>query len=202
MKLICALPSPFARKIRILLAEKDIPFDVILEDVWSPDTHIGAQNPLGQVPCLVLDDGYTIYDSRVIAEYLEILAPLHIPTDPLARIETLKWSALAEGLLDAGVKIRVERMRPLELQSPAWIERQMVKINRGLAMIEERLTHHLWCANNFYSLADVSTVCLLGFLDFRMPEYNWRALYPNVDQLGQYLNAQPVYQATLPWAVS
>ncbi|TDR31422.1 glutathione S-transferase N-terminal domain-containing protein [Hydromonas duriensis] len=198
MKLIGSLTSPYVRKIRILLAEENIPYEFILDDVWSTDSFIQQYNPLGQVPCLVLDNGYTLYDSRVIEDFLEEQSPLHAPYNSASRLEVKKWAALADGLTDAAVKIRIETMRPKDKQWQDWIDRQQDKLTRGLAVIEEQLTHHLWCANNAYSVADVATVCLVDFLDFRLPSFDWRAHHPNVNKLADYLNAQPAFLNTLP----
>lgn len=198
MKLIGSLTSPFVRKIRILLAEENIPYEFILDDVWSPDSSVYQHNPLGQVPCLVFDNGYSLYDSRVIEDYLEETSPLHAPYNSATRLEVKKWAALADGITECAVKIRVERLRPEDKQMPTWIERQNAKIARGLATCEEQLTHHLWCANNAYSVADVALVCALGMLDFRQPELDWRSAYPNVAKLNDYLNAQPAFAETLP----
>ncbi|MFZ1891496.1 MAG: glutathione S-transferase C-terminal domain-containing protein [Formosimonas sp.] len=200
MKLIGAQPSPFTRKIRILLTEKSLPFEFILDAPWEATNLIDAHNPLGQVPCLILNNGYTVYDSRVIEDFLEDIAPMHIPSDVTMRLAVKKWAALADGMLDAGVKIRVETaMRPADKQHQPWIDRQTAKIMRGLDLMETHLTHHLWCANNMYSLADVSTVCMLGFLDYRLPTLEWRESHPHVAKLANYLNEQTVFAETLPY---
>ena len=198
MKLIGSLTSPFVRKIRILLIEEGIPHELILDDVWGADSNVAEHNPLGQVPCLIFDSGYTLYDSRVIEDYLEEITPLHAPYNSTTRLEVKKWTALADGLTDAAIKIRMEQLRPDDKQMQSWIERQQLKIDRGLAVIEEQLTHHLWCANNAYSVADVAVVCLLNWLDFRLPEIDWRNSFPNLTKLSDYLNAQTAYSETLP----
>jgi glutathione S-transferase len=198
MKLIGSLPSPFVRKIRILLAEKGLPYEFILEDVWG-DNQIPDYNPLIQVPCLILDDGYAVFDSRVIEDYLEDLVPMHIPTGIYEKLAVKKWSALADGILDAGVKIRVDTvLRPSEKSHQPWIDRQTAKIMQGLGFMESHLTHHLWCANNTYSLADVATVSMLGFLDFRMPQLAWRESHPHLAKLANYLNELEPFKSTLP----
>lgn len=198
MKLIGSLTSPFVRKIRILLAEENIPYEFVLDDVWGTDSNIAQYNPLGQVPCLIFDNGYTLYDSSVIEDYLEEITPLHAPYNSTARLEVKKWAALAGGLTEAAVKIRMEQLRPADKQMQSWIDRQQLKIDRGLVVLEEQLTHHLWCANNAYSVADVAVVCFLNWLDFRLPEIDWRNSFPNLTKLSDYLNAQAAYSETLP----
>ncbi|MEA3121271.1 MAG: glutathione S-transferase [Paraburkholderia sp.] len=76
MKLIGSLASPYVRKARIVLAEKKIDYQLVLEDVWAPDTTIYTINPVGKVPCLLMEDGEAVFDSRVICEYADTLSPV------------------------------------------------------------------------------------------------------------------------------
>ena len=103
MKLIGAVTSPYVRKVRIVMAEKKLDYEFIPEDVWSAQTTIGQSNPLGKVPCLVLDGGEAVFDSRVIVEYMDGLSPLSklIPASGRERAEVKTWEALADGVLDA-----------------------------------------------------------------------------------------------------
>lgn len=199
MQLYATTTSPFARKIRILMMEKGIDFEIINDNVWLPEPQVSAVNPLSQVPCLVLNNGYSVYDSRVIEDYLEELAPLHVPSDPVARLETKKWAALADGLIDAAIKILLEKRRPADKFMFSAIEHQTKKIHLGLALAEEQLAHHFWCANNTYSLADVTMVCFLSFMDLRLSDMPWRETYPNVAKLTDYLNTQPMFAQTMPY---
>jgi glutathione S-transferase len=135
MKLIGSTTSPYVRKVRIVLAEKKIEADFVLENVLAPETTIGQTNPLGKIPCLVMDDGSAVFDSRVIVEYVDTLSPVGklIPADGRERAAVKTWEALADGLLDAGILTRYEAtLRPAEQQSPAWVERQMSKIDAAL----------------------------------------------------------------------
>jgi len=198
MKLIGSLPSPFVRKIRILLAEKGLPYEFVLEDVWG-DNHIPEYNPLIQIPCLILDDSYALFDSRVIEDYLEDLVTMHIPTGVYEKLAVKKWAALADGIIDAALKIRADTvLRPIEKSHQPWLDRQTSKIMQGLDFMESHLTHHLWCANNSYSLADVATVSMLGYLDFRMSQLAWRESHPHLAKLANYLNELEPFKSTLP----
>ncbi|MBN8777051.1 glutathione S-transferase N-terminal domain-containing protein, partial [Thiomonas arsenitoxydans] len=137
MKLIGAITSPYVRKVRIVMAEKKLDYQFVLEDVWSDATTIGASNPLHKVPCLVMEGGEAVFDSRVIVEYLDGLSPVGklIPPSGRERAEVKTWEALADGVLDAAVLARLESTWPhrtAEQRSPAWIERQMVKIHAAL----------------------------------------------------------------------
>jgi glutathione S-transferase len=201
MKIIGSFTSPYARKVRIVLAEKKIEADFVLENVWAPETTIGQINPLGKIPCLVMDDGSAIFDSRVIVEYVDTLSPVGklIPADGRERAAVKTWEALADGVLDAGILARLEATwRPAEQQSPAWIERQMSKIDAALKSMSIGLGESTFCHNNQFSLADVAVGCALGYLDFRFPSVDWRSPYPNLDQLHQRLMQRQSFKDTVP----
>src|SRR5690606_37147848 len=107
----------------------------VQENVWVPETTIQQVNPLGKIPCLVMEDGSTLYDSRVIAEYLDTISPVCklLPPNGRERTEVKVWEALADGVLDAAILVFLERReRSPEQQSAKWIERQMGKVHAGL----------------------------------------------------------------------
>ncbi len=172
MKLIGSLASPYVRKVRIVMAEKKLDYALILENVWANDTTIQQSNPLGKVPCLLMEDGGAMFDSRVIVEYLDTLTPVGklIPAHGRERAEVKNWEALADGILDAAVLVRVERtMRAPEIQSEAWVNRQMDKVNAGLKSMSLGLGESAVCVGNHLTLADISVACCLGWLSFRLP---------------------------------
>ncbi|MGA7776111.1 MAG: glutathione S-transferase [Paraburkholderia sp.] len=201
MKLIGSFASPFVRKARIVFAEKKIDYNLVLENVWAPDTTIHTFNPLGKVPCLVMDDGEAVFDSRVICEYVDTLSPVGklIPASGRERVEVRCWEALADGLLEAGVLVRIEGVqREAEQRSEKWIARQRHKIDHGLVAMSQGLGSKTWCAGNRFSLADIAVGCALGYLDFRTPELNWREPYPNLDKLFQKLSQRQSFMDTMP----
>lgn len=175
MKLIASLTSPFARKIRILLMEKAIPCELVVDIPWSADTRTPDYNPLGKVPVLLPDDGPPLYDSRVIAEYLDLVAgPAFFPADPRSRVEVRRLEALADGIADAAAAVFVERRRPEALISEEWIERQQQKIRAGLQALEADLGEKRYLAGDALTVADIAAVSALGYLDLRFPETAWR----------------------------
>ncbi|GGY11391.1 glutathione S-transferase [Massilia dura] len=203
MKLIGSLASPYVRKVRVVLAEKKLDYQIQLENVWSADTSIHLVNPLGKVPCLVMEDGCVMYDSRVIVEYLDTLTPVCklLPQNGRERADVKNWEALADGVVDAAAAVRAERtQRPAGLQSEPAIERQLAKVTRGLASLSERLSDAPWCAGNHYSLADVAAGCTLGWLSFRFPEIDWRTPHPNLARLYDRLHERPSFRDTVPQA--
>jgi len=191
MKLIGALSSPFVRKARIVLAEKKIDYKLVLENVWADDTSIHTFNPLGKVPCLVMDDGEAVFDSRVICEYVDTLSPVGklIPQPGRERIEVRCWEALADGMMDAAVLVRIEGVqREAGERSEKWLTRQRRKIDEGLVAMSQGLGSKTWCAGNHYTLADIAVGCALSYLDFRMPDLNWREHHPSLDKHYQKLS--------------
>jgi len=201
MKLIGSLTSPYVRKVRIVFSEKKVDVDLQLENVWAADTKITNSNPLGKVPCLILEDGEAIYDSRVIAEYADALSPVSklIPTDNRERASVKTWEALADGITDAGILARLERTwRPAEEQSSAWVDRQMGKIQNSLRQMSEILGENAWCHGNQMTLADIATGCALGWLVLRFPNIQWQTQYPNLDRLYQKLLQRPSFIETEP----
>jgi glutathione S-transferase len=202
MKLIGSVTSAYVRKARVVLAEKKLDYVFELENVWAPETRIAAANPLGKVPCLVMEDGSAMYDSRVIAEYLDTLTPVCklLPPNSRDRANVKVREALADGVLEAAVSAYLERTwRPAEQQSPAWIERQMAKVHAGLKELSENLGEQSFCMGIHYSLADVAVGCTLGWLAFRFPEIDWRGDYPNLARLFDKLSERPSFRDTVPF---
>lgn len=203
MKLIGSLASPFVRKVRIVMAEKKLDYAFELDNVWSPETAISLSNPLGQVPCLMMEDGSMMIDSRVIVEYLDTLTPvcklLPANGNGRERADIKCWEALADGILDAGVAMRLERtLRAPEQRSDAWVERQKKKVTLGLAALSLRLGESPYCAGKNYSLADVAVGCALGWLSFRFADIDWRGEHPNLAKLFDKLAERQSFKDTLP----
>lgn len=201
MKLIASLGSPYVRKVRVVMAEKKIDYELVLEDVWSEGTTIQQSNPLGKVPCLMMDDGGAMFDSRVIVEYLDILTPVGklIPASGRERAEVKCWEALADGLLDAAVLVRLERtQRPSKQQSPEWIKRQWGKVEASLKAMSVGLGDKPFCVGTHYTLADVAVGCALGWLSFRFPDLAWREDYPTLAKLFDKLSERPSFKDTFP----
>ncbi|MFT3812792.1 MAG: glutathione S-transferase N-terminal domain-containing protein [Acidovorax sp.] len=205
MKLIGSTTSPYVRKVRIVLAEKKLDYQFVQEDVWADDTQIAASNPLGKVPCLVMEGGEAVFDSRVIVEYLDTLSPVGklLPASGRERAEVKTWEALADGVCDAGILARMEatwRYRQDGERCQAWIDRQMVKINDSLRSMSEGLGDKPFCSGIHLSLSDIAVGCALGWLQFRFPELDWRGKHPNLGKLLDKLMQRPSFADTRPAA--
>ena len=203
MKLIGAVTSPYVRKVRIVMAEKKLDYQFVTEDVWSADTTITQSNPLCKVPCLVMEGGEALFDSRVIVEYVDTLSPVGklIPPSGRERAEVKTWEALADGLLDAAILARLEATWPGRKEgerSQAWIERQMKKINDSLVAMERALADRQYCTGNHMSLADIAVGCALGYLDFRFAHVDWRSEHPNLAKLYERLAQRQSFKDSAP----
>ncbi len=199
MKLVASLTSPYARKIRVALAEKGLPFSLEVDIPWLAETSVPDYNPLGKVPALVADDGEVWYDSPVIAEYLEPLGGATLlPADRLAALPVRQTEALADGITDAAVAAFLESRRPAEQQDSASIERQITKIHRGLAALDRRLVERKGMAGASLSLGDIAAACALGYLDFRFGHLVWRSTHPELAAWAADVLARPSFVATTP----
>lgn len=200
LKLIASTTSPYARKVRVALAEKKIEYQMVAASAWDAGNPVHAYSPLGKLPVLILDDGTHLYDSRVIVEYIDLVSPVSrlIPEPARQRIAVKKWEALADGVCDAAAAIVVERRRASHLQSDDWIERQRRKIGESVAELSRELGDRAWCYGESCSLADIATGCALGYLDLRHAELDWRKLYPNLERLAEKLGKRASFSDTKP----
>ena len=203
MKLIGSTSSPYVRKVRVVMAEKKLDYVFVQDNVWSADTRIAESNPLGKVPCLIMEGADAMFDSRVIVEYVDTLSPVGklIPTVGRERAEVKTWEALADGLLDASILARLEATwadRPPEQRSQAWIDRQMGKVDASVKAMSHGLGDKPFCVGIHLSLADIAVGCALGYLDFRFPRHPWRNEYPNLVKLQDKLTQRPSFIETHP----
>ncbi len=203
MKLIGSTTSPYVRKVRIVMAEKKLDYQFVLEDVWSDGTTIAESNPLGKVPCLVMEDGGAVFDSRVIVEYLDTLTPVGklIPASGRERAEVKCWEALADGLADAAILMRLEDTQRAEGERSAkWTARQQKKVDGAIAAMAAGLGDGAWCNGTHYSLADIAVGCALGWVAFRFPDVAWRDEHVNLARLMDKLAERPSFKDTAPKA--
>ncbi|MCB6184167.1 glutathione S-transferase [Leeia sp. TBRC 13508] len=201
MKLIISLTSPYARKARIVAQEKQLTVENVIDIPWNADTNVPNLNPLGKIPVLILDDGDTLFDSRVIVEYMDRLSPVGklLPQDTRPQTRVKRWEALADGICDAAVTIFLEKTkRAADKQDPDWIARQEEKIHRALQVMSEQLADKTWCVGEGFTLADIATGCALGYLDLRFTELNWKESYPNLARHFQKLSERQSFIDTLP----
>ncbi|HLY96008.1 MAG TPA: glutathione S-transferase N-terminal domain-containing protein [Sideroxyarcus sp.] len=197
MKLIGSNTSPYVRKARLVLLEKNIPHTYVVDPPSDPNSQVTRFNPLGRIPALILDDGTCVFDSPVIAEYADTLndTPILIPRhDALARMRVKRWEALADGIMDSAIVVRNERVRPAEKQEQGNIDMHNLAVTRALAHVAGQLGQREWCEGDSITLADLALVAALVYLDLRQPERDWRSAHPNLsawfDRLGTRLSVR------------
>jgi glutathione S-transferase len=200
MKLIASKTSPYARKVRVVLAEKRIDFEFAEDNAWNADTKVILYNPLNKVPVMVLEDGTPLYDSRVIVEYLDGVTPVSrlLPEGGRERAMVKRWEALGDGIMDAGVAVFLERKRAEAMQGKEWLARQMGKVETAIAAAARELGDRKFCYGEGLTLGDISLACALFWLEFRLPEIKWRAQYSNLGAWAERMESRPSFAETRP----
>ena len=200
MKILGSPGSPYVRKVRIVALEKRIPCDFQHINLLDPNSELSLANPLGKIPALVRDNGRALYDSAVIAEYLEGLAsnPSLIPTGLEERAEVKRWEAVADGVMDATVAISHDYiLSDVEGGDLAWSNaNQQRKIDLGLAVMERDLGAHDFCHGDTLSLADIACVVSLAYLDHVLPKMEWRKAHPRLQGLFDRMEARDSFKTT------
>ncbi len=183
MKLLGTPTSPYVRKVRLMQLEKKIPHEYLIDPPREPGSLVVRVNPLGRIPALILDDETCVFDSPVIAEYVDTLNdnPMLIPRDDaLARMRVKRWEALADGIMDSAIAVRNERLRPEEKQEPGNITLHNKAIDRALDFASINLVNNTWVNGEKISLGDLALFSTLVYLDLRQPERDWRAAHPSL----------------------
>lgn len=200
MKLISATPSPYARKVRIALAEKGLPFELVTEVPWNEDTRTPLHNPLENLPILLLDDGTSVYESHYILEYLEVKHPVPplLPADPDGVLEAKRLQVLGDGICDAFVLLFFERMRPAEHRSAPWMARQRRKVEGGVREIARSIGSRAWAVGDRFGLGDIAVGTAMAYLDVRFPDFVWRGNFPDLALYVDRLSERPSFRSTVP----
>lgn len=200
MKLVATPTSPYARKIRVMLAEKKLPFELVVDSPWEPTSTIPEVNPLGKVPVLVTDDGEAFFDSPVIAGWIENLSapPRLLPADPVEAVRVRQLEALADGITDAVVAVVLEGRRPEALRSEDVVARQLQKVERGLDRLEQLAVGRSWLHGDAISLGDISVGVMIGFIELRLPQLDWKSGRPSLVSLIDRLFERPSFRDTVP----
>lgn len=205
LTLISATPSPYARKVRIALAEKSIPFELKTEVPWDSTTQTPEYNPLEKLPVLILEDGKTgVYESHYILEWLEAKypqEPLLPPVDNVdARLLARQVEVVADGVCDALVLAFFERMREPQMQSQPWMDRQMRKVEGGLRQLArwEEQKKGTFSVGDQFGLADIATGAVLGYLSVRWPDHNWKKQHPGLYTYWEMLERRESFRNTVP----
>ena len=202
MKIIIATPSPYARKARVALREKNINFEEIIDVPWNINTLTQGINPLGKVPVLLHDDNKPLFDSRLIVQYLDYYKrqPLLYPKDLEENLSARLVEAVADGVCDAIVLIFLENARKEVLRSKDWIKRQEKKIYGGVKYLANHLEEKKYFVGNHFNIADICGFSCLEYLDLRFPKFQWRSEYQNLENYWRIHKDRQSFKETKPTA--
>jgi len=200
MKLIIATPSPFSRKARVALREKNIDFEEIIDVPWNKNTLTKNINPLGKIPILLHKNSEPLFDSRVIVQYLDKFKPqpLMYPENHEDNISAKLVEAVADGVCDAIVLVFLENARKKNLRSKNWIERQETKIFEGVGYLSSFLQENKYFVGNKFNISDVSSFSCLDYLDLRFSKLQWRNQYPNLKKYWDVHKDRKSFKETKP----
>lgn len=200
-QLISATPSPYARKVRIALAEKGLPFELLTEVPWDSTTTTPRYNPLEKLPILLLGDGSSVYESSYILQYLELKHPQVplVPKDIDGHLAARKLEVLCDGVCDAVVLSLFEKMRA-DGGSPEWLARQRRKIEGGMAEMARLVGQRQWAVGESFSLGDIAVGTAAGYVSLRYPDLAWRTLHPDLAVLCERLVQRKSFTDSMPVA--
>ena len=199
-RLISATPSPYARKVRIALLEKGVPFELVTEVPWDRTTTVPQYNPLEKLPVLICSDGSAIYESAFILEWLEVKFPMPplFPTDPMERLRARRLEVLADGVCDAVVLTLFENMRGADKCSPEWLARQRRKIEGGVSAIAKLIGEKKFAVGDSFGLGDIAAATAVAYLDTRLADFGWRTLYPQLAAYSDVMETRDSFAQTKP----
>ena len=202
LRLISATPSPYARKVRIALAEKSIPFELVTEVPWDSTTQTPQYNPLEKLPVLILDNGKSIYESHYILEFIEAkyAGVVHLlpKNDVDGALFAKQVEVVADGICDALVLLFFERQREDGMRSEEWMARQQRKVDGGLRALADWIGDKKFFVNNDFGLADIAAGSVLGYLKVRFPDHPWRETYPHLARYSDDLEERQSFKDTMP----
>lgn len=201
-KLISATPSPYARKVRIALAEKGIPFELVTEVPWDSTTTTPKFNPLEKLPVLICDDGSTVYESRFIMEYLELKHPEvpMLPRDIDGIIAAKRLEVLCDGICDALILSFFERQRAAAAQSAEWMARQRRKVDGGLREMARLVGERDYAVGDKFGLGDIAVATVMGYIGVRWPDLGVRDTHPNLARFSDRMEQRPSLKGSRPYA--
>ena len=200
-QLISATPSPYARKVRIALAEKGLPFELLTEVPWDTTTTTPRYNPLEKLPILLLGDGTSVYESSYILQYLELKHPQVplVPKDIDGHLAARKLEVLCDGVCDAVVLSLFEKMRAASA-SPEWLARQRRKIEGGMAEMARLVGQRQWAVGEAFSLGDIAVGTATGYVSLRFPDLQWRPLHPDLALFSDRMAQRQSFKDSMPVA--
>ena len=198
MKLYGSLTSPYVRKARVLVHEKGLPVELVVEDPWEEGSPITGWNPLGKVPVLEVGPGNYVFDSRLVTHYLDKLdgKPLE-PKDPAGYWQSQWWQALGNGIIDAVAERFLETRRLPRTQWPQKMVREEQRVHRAIDAAERAMRKGRFLVGRDFTMADLVMGVALQYTDFRYP-HEWHGRAPKLARWHQGIAARKSFKETLP----
>lgn len=198
MKLYASPTSPYARKARVLIKEKNLPVEFVIEDPWPVDSPIPARNPLGKVPVLEIAPGRHLFESALVVHYLDNVDGKSLePRDAAGYWQSQWWQALGNGIIDAVIGRVLETRRPEDKQWPEKMEREAARVHRAIKVAEEACSGGANLVGNRVTLADLIMGVAMQYVDFRYA-HDWRSGAPKLAQWHAGITARRSFEETLP----
>lgn len=198
MKLYGSPTSPYVRKARVLIAEKNLQVEFVVEDPWVDNSPIITKNPLSKVPALEIGPDNYMFESALVVHYLDhVDGRSFTPRDPPGYWQAQWWQALGNGIIDAGIARVLETRRPEEKQMPEKMAREEGRIHRAIALAESSFKGGDFLVGNRFSLADLVLGVALQYTDFRYP-HDWRTAAPKIAAWHKAIAARPSFVETQP----
>lgn len=198
MKLYGSPASPYARKARVLIKEKKLPCEFVVEDPWPADSRIPDMNPLGKVPVLEIAPGSYLFESALVVHYLDHVDGKSIePKDAAGYWQSQWWQALGNGIIDAVVARLLETRRPEQKQMPEKMAREEARIRRALDVGEKAFRDGRFLVGDRFTLADLVLGVALQYTDFRYP-HDWRSRAPRLARWHAGIVRRRSFEETLP----
>lgn len=198
MKLYGSTTSPYVRKARVLVREKNLPCEFVVSDPWPDDSTIIAKNPFSKVPVLEIGPDNYLFESVLVVHYLDNVdgRPL-TPNDPAGYWQAQWWQALGNGIIDAGIARIMEMRRPEDKQMPEKIVREEKRIQRAIGLAESAVKSGEFLVGRRFSLADLVLGVGLQYTDFRYP-HDWRSKHPGLAEWHAGITRRKSFEETLP----
>jgi len=198
MRLFGSLTSPYVRKARVLIREKQLPVEFVVEDPWAEDSPIVAKNPLSKVPVLEIAPEQYYFESSLVVHFLENVDGKSLtPTDPQNYWQAQWWQALGNGIIDAAIQRIFETRRPAEHQLQDRMEREAQRVRRAIALAEKSFQGGEYLLASRFTLADLVLGVALQYVDFRYP-HDWRASCPKLAVWHAGIAHRPSFEETVP----
>ena len=198
MKLYGSPTSPYVRKARVLIKEKNLPCEFVVEDPWIENSPIMAKNPLLKIPVLEIGPSNYLFESALVVHYLDHVDGRSLtPTESAGYWQAQWWQALGNGMIDATIARVMEGRRPAEKQWDEKTAREEGRIHRAAKLANDAMQDTMFLVGNTFTLADLVLGVAMQYIDFRYP-HDWRSECPKLAEWHGRVVSRSSFQEPLP----